>query len=173
MQSLQFAMNQSAHGSSIRRATASDAGAISDLLRRAFLEFEHLYTPEAFLATVQPNDGILQRMEEGPLWVAENDHRIIGTVSAMQSKDSVFVRGMAVAPEARGQKIGRALLKLTEEYAQEQGFDRMSLYTTPFLFSAIQLYESYGFTFTGERTSPHGTELLGMVKVLDHSVGSS
>lgn len=173
MQSLQSEINLSAHRSSIRRATTSDAVAVSSLLRRAFLEFEHLYTREAFVATVQPESGILKRMEEGPLWVAENDHGIIGTVSVTRSKDSVFVRGMAVVPEARGQKIGRALLKLTEDYAREHGFDRMSLYTTPFLLSAIRLYQSYGFGFTGEKASPHGTELLGMIKILDNCVRRS
>jgi ribosomal protein S18 acetylase RimI-like enzyme len=136
------------------------------LLRRAFQEFEPLYTPEAFVATVQPESGILKRMEEGPLWVAENEHRLIATVSAMRLKDSAFVRGMAVAPEARGQGAGRMFLRLTEEYAREQGCDRMSLYTASFLLSAIRLYQSCGFTFTGERDSPHGTELFHMIKVL-------
>ena len=163
-------INLSAHPSNIRRATVSDAGAVSSLLRRAFQEFEPLYTPEAFVATVQPESGILRRIEEGPLWVVENDHEIIGTVSAVRSDDSIFVRGMAVSPEARGQKIGSALLKLTENYACEEGFDRMSLYTTPFLLGAIRLYQSHGFTFTGEKATPHGTELLRMIKVLDHGL---
>jgi len=105
-------------------------------------------------------------MEEGPLWVAEGDQGMVGTVSAMRSKDSMFVRGMAVAPEARGQRIGKTLLDLTEDYAREQGFDRMSLYTTAFLLSAIRLYQSSGFVFSGEKISPYGTELLAMVKVL-------
>ena len=155
------------HPPSLRRATPSDAGAISALLRRAFEEFEPLYTPQAFVATVQPENGILRRMEEGPLWVGENDPGIIGTVSAMQSEASMLVRGMAVAPETRGQKIGKQLLNLTENYAREQGFASMLLYTTAFLLSAIRLYQSSGFVFTGEKTNPHGTELLGMVKLLE------
>lgn len=166
-------INLSAPRSSIRRATPSDAGAVSSSLRRAFQEFEPLYTPEAFVATVQPESGILKRMEEGPLWVAENDQEIIGTVSAMRLEDSVFVRGMAVAPEARGQRIGRTLLELTEKYTRDQDLDRMSLYTTPFLLSAIRLYQSCGFTFTGEKDSPHGTVLLQMTKVLDNLVRRS
>lgn len=150
----------------IRRVTPSDAGAVSALLRRAFQEFEPLYTPEAFVATVQPESGILQRLEEGPLWIAENEHALVGTVAAICSTDSVMVRGMAVAPDARGLKIGKALLHLTEDFARERGYERMSLYTTAFLRRAIGLYQSSGFEFTGERASPHGTELLRMVKVL-------
>jgi ribosomal protein S18 acetylase RimI-like enzyme len=137
------------------------------LLRLAFQEFEPLYTPEAFLATVQPESGILKRMEEGPVWVAEDAEGIIGTVSAVRAESTMMVRGMAVDPRARGLKIGKALLDLTQTFAQEQGLDRMSLYTTGFLLNAIRLYQSSGFAFTGERVSPHGTELLEMVKILD------
>jgi len=155
------------HGSILRLATTSDASAISALLRRAFLEFEPLYTPQAFVATVQPENGILKRLEEGPIWVAEKDHGVIGTVSAVCSDDSIMVRGMAVDPKVRGQKVGKALLDLTEDFARKQGLDRMSLYTTAFLLTAIRLYESTGFAFTGEKANPHGTELLRMVKVLD------
>lgn len=150
----------------IRRATASDAGAISALLKRAFLEFEPLYTPEAFAATVQPEAGILKRLEEGPLWVAQNNAGVIGTVSAICSGSSTRVRGMAVDPGARGQKIGKALLDLIEDFTREQGLKRMSLYTTAFLLSAIRLYQTSGFEFTGEKTKPYGTELLGMIKTL-------
>lgn len=151
----------------IRRATSCDARAVSTLLRRAFQEFEPLYTAEAFVATVQPESGVLKRLEEGPLWVAENEQGVVGTVAAVRSDDSAMVRGMAVDPAARGQRIGRALLWMTEDFAREQDVDRMSLYTTAFLLRAIGLYQSAGFEFTGEKISPHGTELLGMVKVLD------
>src|SRR5215472_8662078 len=99
----------------IRRATPSDASAVSALLRRAFQEFEPLYTPEAFVATVQLKSGILRRLEEGPLWVAENDCGVMGTVAAVRAADSLMVRGMAVDPRARGQRIGKSLLDLTED----------------------------------------------------------
>jgi N-acetylglutamate synthase-like GNAT family acetyltransferase len=155
------------HGLNIRAATISDASAVSALLRRVFQEFESLYTPEAFVATVQPQSGILKRMREGPLWMAENDDGVVGTVCAVRLEDSIMVRGMAVDRKARGRGIGKALLSLTEDFARERGLDRMCLYTTAFLLSAIRLYESAGFAFTGEKANPHGTELLRMVKVLD------
>jgi GNAT superfamily N-acetyltransferase len=155
----------------IPRATPSDAGAVSALLRRAFQEFEPLYTPEAFVATVQPESGILRRLQEGPLWVAENEQSVTGTVSAVRSDDCVMVRGMAVAPEARGLRIGTALLNLTEDFARDHGVNRIFLFTTAFLLQAIRLYRSSGFEFTGEKTSPHGTELLRMEKVLPRGCG--
>ena len=139
---------------------------MSALLRRAFFEFEELYTQQAFLATVQPELGVLARLDEGPLWLAERQSALIGTASAVQMPDSVMVRGMAVDPGARGLGIGRTLLDLTENFARKHGFGILSLYTTVFLKQAIHLYQTSGFQFTGETTNPHGTELLRMVKVL-------
>lgn len=153
-------------GPRIRRATASDARAIAALLRRAFQEFEPLYTAEAFVATVLPESGVLKRLEEGPVWITENEQGVVGTVAALRSIDSAIIRGMAVDPAVRGQRIGTALLSVTEELAREQNLDRMSLYTTSFLLRAIGLYRFAGFEFTGEKISPHGTELLGMMKIL-------
>lgn len=66
----------------IRRANRSDAEQVSRLLRRAFQEFEPLYTAEAFLATVLAESDVLKRLEEGPLWVTEGPDRVIGTVAA-------------------------------------------------------------------------------------------
>jgi ribosomal protein S18 acetylase RimI-like enzyme len=149
-----------------REATPADAHAVSALLRRAFLEFEKLYTPQAFLATVQQEDGVLTRLREGPVWVVERESTLIGTVGAVRMPDSVIVRGMAVDPAAQGLGIGRTLLDLTEKFARKHGYGHLSLYTTAFLAQAIHLYQTSGFQFTGETASPHGTELLRMVKVL-------
>jgi GNAT superfamily N-acetyltransferase len=157
----------------IRRAIPPDASAVSELPRRAFHEFKQRYTPEAFVATVQPESGILTRLQEGPLWVAENDLRsVIGTASAVLSDHFVMVRGMAVDPETRGLRIGRVLLTLTEEFARDRGANRMFLYTTAFLLQAISLYRSSGFEFTGEKTTPHGTELLRIEKTLRSNAGN-
>jgi N-acetylglutamate synthase-like GNAT family acetyltransferase len=123
----------------IRRAIPPDASAVSELLRRAFHEFKPRHTPEAFVATVQPESGFLTRLQEGSLWVAENDLSVIGTASAVLSDHFVMVRGMAADPEARGLRIGRVLLTLTENFARDRGANRMFLYTTAFLLQAIRL----------------------------------
>jgi GNAT superfamily N-acetyltransferase len=161
----------------VREATAADGCAVAVLLRRAFLEFEELYTPQAFLATVQTEDSVLARLAEGPLWVAESwvaerQSSLIGTVAAVQLPESVVVRGMAVDSAARGLGIGRTLLDLTEKFARKHGFGRLSLYTTAFLKPAIRLYQASGFQLTGETANPHGTELLRMVKVLNADAGA-
>jgi len=150
----------------LREAVRADAPAISSLLQEAFREFEALYTPEAFAATVQPDSGVLARIEHGPVWVAEREQTLIGTVAAIAAPDSILVRGMAVHPSARGLGVGRMLLERAGQFARGLAAPRLSLYTAAFLKQAIRLYQAAGFQFTGETASPHDTELLRMVKDL-------
>ncbi|HZF38923.1 MAG TPA: hypothetical protein VE715_08875 [Blastocatellia bacterium] len=67
----------------IRTAVPDDAPAIASTLHRAFLQFEPLYTPEAFAATVSSTDQIRLRLNEGPIWVALRDEVVVGTVSVV------------------------------------------------------------------------------------------
>jgi N-acetylglutamate synthase-like GNAT family acetyltransferase len=149
----------------IRRATAVDGEAVSYLLRDAFREFERLYTRAGYAATT-PEPGIVrERLKEGPTWVAEKDGHIVGTVSAVLRDGAVYVRSMAVAPGARGQRIGHAIMAEPFQLAVERKAARLFLSTTPFLFSAIRLYESLGFRRTGEPPDDlHGTPLFTMAK---------
>jgi putative acetyltransferase len=150
-----------------REANLADADAIGALLQAAFAEYESLYTREAFTATVPPVDRLRTRMAEGRLWVVEHQAKTIGTAGVVSAKDSLMLRGMAVHPLARGLGVARSLLSEVEDFARKRAHLRLSLYTTPFLTQAIHLYESFGFKFTGETCSPHGTKLLRMIKLLD------
>lgn len=148
----------------LRRATAADA--ISALLRESFAEFEPHYTPAAFAATVLPASGVLERLNEGPIWVAEREFTLEGTVGAILSGESATIRGMAVRTPARGFGIGQRLLDEAEQFAVEQDVQMLDLYTTAFLHRAIRLYEAAGFSFTGQTVNPNGTELLRMTKTV-------
>lgn len=149
----------------INRAIADDALSIADVLHTAFLEYEHYYTHEAFAATTPSEEGIRQRMSEGPIWVALHNERIVGTVSAVAQGQWCYVRGMAALPTARGQRIGARLLKHVEQFAAEQGAGRLYLSTTPFLVRAIRLYERCGFERSVEGPGELlGTEVFTMVK---------
>jgi len=154
-------------GIQIRRALPDDASLIASVLHAAFVEYESSYTPEAFAATVCTPEQIRARMEEGPVWIALRNGIIKGTVAAVPKGEALYVRGMAVDPVTRGSGIGRALLNCVEEFAIESGFKALRLSTTPFLSSAIRLYEKYGFLRSND--GPHdlfGTPLFTMVKPL-------
>jgi ribosomal protein S18 acetylase RimI-like enzyme len=151
----------------IRTAVPADADGISALLRDAFAEFEPLYTPGGFAATTPDVTEIVRRFAEGPVWVAEMDERMVGTVAAVEKEDGVYLRSMAVIPSTRGAGAGRMLLQTVEEFAIARRASRMFLSTTPFLTAAIRLYESAGFVRTGEPPAElQGTPLITMTRSL-------
>lgn len=151
----------------ITLATIKQASSIAITLREAFLEYEALYTLQAFAATTPTAEQIENRWSEGPVWVAMQDEKMIGTVAAVPKGESLYVRSMAIIQTARGQGVGKLLLEETERFARETSFRRMFLSTTPFLDRAIKLYEHFGFTRTED--GPHelfGTPLFTMEKTL-------
>lgn len=149
----------------IRFATTNDAQPIAALLRESFVEYERLYTPEGFAATAITREQIIARMSEGPVWVAACSEKIVGTVSVVAKAESLYIRGMAVLPAARGERIGELLLNHVEEFARVEGFSRLFLSTTPFLDRAIRLYERFDFRRTSEGPNDlFGTPLLTMEK---------
>ncbi len=153
----------------VRNARPEDTAGIASLLAAAFAEFVNLYTPAGYAATTPPALQVRQRMNEGPTWIAVLDECIVGTVSAVQKNDnSLYIRGMAVLPSARGQHIGESLLNAVVNFARSQGSRRLFLSTTPFLTAAIKLYERSGFTRSAE--GPYelfGTPLFTMSKELE------
>jgi GNAT superfamily N-acetyltransferase len=151
----------------IRAATPDDTESIASVLYQSFIEYKSSYTEEGFAATTPTGEHLKERLSEGPVWVATLDETIISTVGAVPKADSLYIRGMAALPAALGQGIGELLLKHVETFARAQGFERLSLSTTPFLDRAIKLYERAGFLRTND--GPHdlfGTPLFTMVKVL-------
>jgi N-acetylglutamate synthase-like GNAT family acetyltransferase len=157
----------------IRLATSADTPAIHELLHESFIEYRTLYTAEAFAATTPASAQLDERMSEGPIWVAIRDGVLVGTVSVVERGDSLYIRGMAVLPQARGHSVGLALLQHVEAFAFAHGFKRLFLSTTPFLSRAIRLYEHFGFARTDEGPQDlFGTPLFTMEKMLTAATAS-
>lgn len=150
----------------IRQAVGADAPAIAEVLHQSFVEFEALYTAAGFAATVLDAQQVSQRIDEGPVWVALWNDQIAGTASAVrQTEDSLYVRGIAVVPSARGRGLAESLLREVEDFARSSRCRRLFLTTTPFLSGAIRLYERFGFTLVPDGTADlFGTPLLTMTK---------
>jgi ribosomal protein S18 acetylase RimI-like enzyme len=153
---------------SVRLAVIDEAAGIAAVLRDAFEPYRPLYTPAAFAATTPSTDGVRQRWHEGPVWVALQDDRIVGTVAAVPRADALYVRSMAVHPASRGAGCGRRLIDAVERHAAANELFKIVLSTTPFLQPAIALYERCGFrrTDTGPSTLD-GTPLFTMEKILE------
>jgi putative acetyltransferase len=150
----------------IRRATPDDAAGIARVLYEAFVEYRPLYTPGGFSATALDEQQVVARMAEGPVWVAERQGNIAGSVAGVVKEVSVYMRGMAVLPNMRGSGVGGRLIEVVERWGQESGFSRIFLSTTPFLHSAIGLYEKHGFRRIDGQLDLFGTPLFAMEKTL-------
>lgn len=149
----------------LRTAVPEDSEKIASVLAAAFSEHESAYTAKAYAATVPSVEEIRKRFGEGKNWVAVCKDQIIGTVSVVPKKDSLYIRSMAIMPEVRGKQIGEQLLKEIENYAVARNYEKLVLNTTPFLKRAIQLYEKFDFIYKGT-DDLHGTPLLTMEKSL-------
>ena len=122
---------------------------------------------EATAYIISDRLGGTNEWDEGPVWVAVRDRRVVGTVAAVPRGPELYVRSMAVVPSARGQRAGESLLKRVEEFASAHGYERLTLTTTPFLSRAIRLYERAGFRPSGRGPLKlFGTPLFEMVKDL-------
>jgi len=151
----------------IRLATTLDAVTVSAVLMQAFIEYKSLYTPQGFAATTPDIEQIARRLSEGPIWIAVQNNSVVGTVSAMLQGESLYVRGLAVLPAARGHNLGERLMIEIENFALANNCRRLFLSTTPFLDRAISLYERLGFSRNAE--GPHdlyGTPLFSMERTL-------
>jgi|ERR1022692_114585 GNAT superfamily N-acetyltransferase len=99
----------------IRLAQPDDAVTVAAVLYESFVEFEALYTEGGFAATTPGAQQVLTRMQEGPVWVGLREGVVLGTVAAVVKGESVYIRGMAVLPNARGSGVGAGLLKQLED----------------------------------------------------------
>jgi GNAT superfamily N-acetyltransferase len=151
----------------IHRAIPDEAAAIARVLHESFKEYRPLYTDGGFAATALNEEQVRNRMSEGPVWIALSGADAVGTVAAVTKNESAYIRGMAVLPRTRGSGVGSVLLHEVEHWARSEGCVRLFLSTTPFLDSAIRLYERHGFHRVNN--GPHdlfGTPLFIMEKMI-------
>ncbi len=83
----------------------------------------------------------------GHIFFTKLDTTVVGTVALMPTNDTgVFeLTKMAVSPNHRGHKIGQQLMQYCIDFAKEQGFKGLMLYSNTILENAIYIYRKYGF----------------------------
>ncbi|EKJ72197.1 hypothetical protein FPSE_07621 [Fusarium pseudograminearum CS3096] len=103
---------------------------------------------------------LIQRLETNPrnqVFAAVQDtddpaaftQRIVGTILVdaenMKQPGTAQIRGFIVDERARGLGVGKKLLNAAMEFVKEQGFDRVSLYTSRTQETSLFLYNKAGF----------------------------
>ena len=134
----------------IRLAENDDCSDITRVLSEAFLEYKDDYTVAAYNETVITPEKVAMRLNDGEVWVALIQDKIVGTIAGIGRNTAYHIRGMGVTPEARGQKVGLLLLQVAEEFALANNYKSLLLLTTPYLKRAIKLYEGFGFRIINE-----------------------
>lgn len=141
----------------VRRVLPDEWEALRDLRLRA-LETD----PDAFGDTYERaviDDDAAWRARadrpDGATFVAvASDSGFVGMASggpAPNRPDAGAVYGMWVAPEARGQGLGAALLDAVETWAREAGYGLIGLGVTTTNEPAFRLYTAKGYTDIGDR----------------------
>jgi ribosomal protein S18 acetylase RimI-like enzyme len=123
------------------------------------------------------------RVDRTAVLVAVREGRVLGCVTleedATVGDDDVqpepgatHVRMLGVDPSARGEGVGRALMRFTIERARAQGRRFVTLRTTERMTSAHRLYESLGFSRDPDHDMvfDDGFQLLAYRMVLERAV---
>jgi len=97
-------------------------------------------------------------------WVAERDGRIVGFIVVRQLTDELEILNLAVAPAARRQETGKALLQHVLAHASAHGVQKVFLEVRASNLTAQRFYAAHGFANAGKRanyyTSPVEDALL-------------
>lgn len=87
------------------------------------------------------------------LWVAEVDGEFAGCIGLVGLPDGAAqLRWFLVETEFRRQGIGARLVERVLDFARNQGFQRILLWTLSELAEARRLYSRYGFQLTETQT---------------------
>jgi len=82
----------------------------------------------------------------GYIFFAIENGIVLGTVALMKAGNNAFeLTKMAVLPKQRGKKTGQKLMQHCIDFARENKFDKLFLYSNTILENAIYIYRKYGF----------------------------
>ena len=145
----------------IRNARDDERDALRNVTLAAYQEYAAIM-PEPLwvgyrrqlLATLDA-EGSVERI------IAERDRAIMGSVLLFPSATNAYVRAvvivdcpevrlLAVAPDARGQGVGTALMDECARRARRAGATALGLHTTDIMRSAVRMYERMGYVRTPE-----------------------
>lgn len=157
----------------IRLATASDAGAACEVLRRCIVECcveDHRNDPEILRKWLR--NKTLETVESWFAWpahyplVALVENEVAGV--AMLSRPGKIVL-LHIDPARRLSGVGSSLLQGLEEKAQKAGVATLRVTST---FAAREFYESHGYKVLSTTNTAYGTA-LSMAKRIGAGCGAS
>jgi ribosomal protein S18 acetylase RimI-like enzyme len=156
----------------IRDATPDERSAIRELTLRAYAEYAEIMEPASWRGLSQALHDALASDELVERIVAEDDGRLVGSAMLYAAETDAYgalvsrasapeIRLVAVAPEARGRGVAKALVDECIRRARAQGATEVGLHTSRSMRAAMAMYANLGFTRAPERDfQPPGAELV-------------
>ena len=130
----------------LRKATNADMPAVWALISSVLRSYgitTNEQTTDTDLTDIEANYW----RRKGAFFVLLEGEVVIGTAALHHETDTVCeICRMYLAPQYRGQGLGRRLLEHCLSEASERGFEEMCLKTASVLVEAISLYKRAGFT---------------------------
>jgi ribosomal protein S18 acetylase RimI-like enzyme len=129
----------------IRRAEASDAGAIYTILQKAFREYAQaagLTEVEALKETIA---DIEREIREKAVYIALIDSIVVGTVRVDISGDTAYISRFAVNSSHRNIGIGKSLMNLVDKYLISKNVREVCLHTASRYGALMRFYYGRGF----------------------------
>ena len=162
----------------IRDASDNERETIRELTLRAYAEYAEIMKPESWLALSQALHDALASDAPVERIVADDDGRIVGSAMLYAPETNAYgalasrsaapeIRLVAVAPEARGRGIAKALVDECIRRARTQGAREVGLHTSRSMSAAMAMYANLGFVRAPERDfQPPGAELVEGYRLL-------
>ena len=156
----------------VRDARDEEQAAVRDLTLRVYGEYATIMTPAAWAGLEQAVRDALTSEESKEQIVAERGGTLVDSVLLFPPATDAYhglvpqatwpeVRLLAVAPEARGQGVGRALMDECVRRARRAGAQELGLHTSESMQVAIGMYERMGFVRAPEYDfEPEEAELV-------------
>lgn len=141
----------------LRTATTADAATVTDLLHRAFLEYDGVLDPPSG-AHKESVASVLEKMQTGVWTLAENASGAVGCVWYEPRGDYVYLARLSVPPEHRGHGIGNALIAHVEAQARALQIPRVRLSVRFPLTAMRAAYERRGYCVYKYETNAGYTE---------------
>jgi ribosomal protein S18 acetylase RimI-like enzyme len=168
----------------VRDAREEERGAIRELTLAAYAEFAAVMEPSAWAGLDAAVRAALDGGADAERIVAEEDGRLLGSVMLFPPSSDAYrgavartawpeLRLLAVAPEARGRGVGRALVDECVRRTRRMGARELGLHTSKSMRVAIRMYERMGFVRAPEHDfQPEGAELVTAYRLpLDAAAG--
>ena len=147
--------------SNLRPATCNDLAVVQEIVRAAYTHY--------IVRTGREPGPMLEDyaslIDGGRVHVAERDDLVQGFLVLIPQDEAMLLDNVAVAPQAQGTGLGRAMMEFAERAAIKAGYPTIMLYTNEAMTENIAFYTRIGYVET-HRVEEKGLRRVYMRKLL-------